>query len=130
MNTYSNLSESRLMTCDIRWHHIMAEVIKEIDNSIICGHRNAADQNAAYDSNNSQVKWPDSKHNDYPSKAIDAVPYPSMWDNIDRFFTLNYVIEKVAKRLGYKVRWGGDWDGDGDLDDQTLMDYGHWELID
>ena len=39
-------------------------------------------------------------------------------------------IQATADKLGIKIRWGGDWDSDGDLDDQTFMDLGHFELVD
>ena len=29
----------------------------------------------------------------------------------------------------HKIRWGGNWDGDGQFSDQTLFDFGHFELI-
>jgi hypothetical protein len=29
---------------------------------------------------------------------------------------------------GMSIRWGGDWDGDGDFKDQTLVDLVHWEI--
>ena len=32
--------------------------------------------------------------------------------------------------LGIKLRWGHDWDGDIDLNDQKFNDGPHYELID
>ena len=34
----------------------------------------------------------------------------------------------VANRLGLKVRWGGDWDGDFEFKDQNFHDLPHFEL--
>ena len=42
---------------------------------------------------------------------------------------LAHHIMATAKRLGYNnMRWGGDWDKDFDLDDQTFNDLCHFEL--
>jgi peptidoglycan LD-endopeptidase CwlK len=36
---------------------------------------------------------------------------------------------EIAKELGIKVRWGNDWDMDGDLNDQKFIDSPHFELV-
>ena len=35
-----------------------------------------------------------------------------------------------AVELGIRLRWGGDWDGDNELRDQTFNDLVHFEVID
>ncbi len=37
--------------------------------------------------------------------------------------------EGVASVLGYTLRWGGDWDRDGDLLDQSFFDLPHLEIV-
>ena len=32
-------------------------------------------------------------------------------------------------RMTYAVRWGGDWDGDGDWRDERFLDMPHYELV-
>ncbi len=129
MPNFSRMSEDRLVTCQPALIRLMAEVVKEYDISIVCGHRNAKDQNTAYEAGNSQVKWPDSQHNDYPSNAVDIIPYPSGWDSIKQFYFMAGYVSATANRLGIKIRWGGDWDSDGDLDDNKFMDLAHFELV-
>ena len=41
---------------------------------------------------------------------------------------LGHIGMEEAGRLGIPIRWGGDWDGDGDKTDQKLWDPAHWEL--
>ena len=53
----------------------------------------------------------------------------TMWDDINQFYLMAGHIQSIAIRLGYKIRWGGDWDRDGDLTDQTFMDLGHFEIL-
>ena len=35
----------------------------------------------------------------------------------------------IAAVFGIKIRWGGDWDSDNDLNDQKFMDLAHFEEI-
>lgn len=130
MPSFSIRSEERLMTCHPDLVRLMVAVVKDYDITIICGHRNAQDQNAAFASNNSQVQWPDSKHNELLSLAVDVVPYPDMWDSDRQFYFMAGVIFTTADSLGIKIRWGGDWDRDSDLDDNKFMDLAHFELVD
>jgi len=41
---------------------------------------------------------------------------------------INDAMQEAALELGIAIRWGGDWDGDGDRTDQTFNDLCHWEL--
>jgi hypothetical protein len=34
----------------------------------------------------------------------------------------------VAEETGVDIRWGGDWDGDRSLEDQTFHDLPHFEV--
>lgn len=38
------------------------------------------------------------------------------------------VILTVAQKLKIKLRWGGDWDGDGDRLNNSFDDLAHFEL--
>lgn len=127
---YGKRSKERLSTCDNRIVNIFYKAIEIMDISIVCGNRGEVDQNLAFESGNSKLKWPDSNHNKEPSKAVDAVPYPTMWDSEDHFYMLNGVIQAIAAQHGVTIRWGGDWDRDNDFSDQKFMDLGHWELVD
>lgn len=132
MYRYSTRSALRLSSCRKELQEIFNEVIKVYDNSIICGFRNEAEQNMAFNSKNSKVQWPNGKHNTEPSNAVDAIPYPTQWDDIKAFYVMHGVVMACANKLGYvkNIRWGGDWDRDNDLNDQTFMDLGHWEWVD
>jgi len=78
----------------------------------------------------SKLEWPNSKHNSLPSRAIDVAPYPIDWKDIARFTQLIGAYKGVALMLGYRIRCGCDWDQDGDIRDQTFMDYPHIEILD
>jgi peptidoglycan LD-endopeptidase CwlK len=110
----------RLAECDPRLQRIAFELIKEMDVSIICGHRNKADQNKAYRQGHSKLKWPESKHNKVPSLAVDVVPAPLDWSNIAAFEDMCSRAERIASELDIKIRLGRDF---------SFKDYPHIELV-
>lgn len=68
-----------------------------------------------------------SKHGNYPSPAIDILLY----DNGKVVEDLGWYkkMADLAMEKDPRVRWGGDWDGDGRSDDEKLIDGPHLELI-
>lgn len=130
MYRFGKKSYSNLITADERLIEITSYVIRIIDHSILEGHRNEEKQGDMFHKNLSKLEWPNSKHNAMPSKAIDVAPYPIDWNDIPRFTQLVGAYKGVALMLGYEIRCGCDWDGDGDIRDQSFMDYPHIEIID
>jgi hypothetical protein len=54
-------------------------------------------------------------------------------DKAKLWASLAYVagrIIQMAAEDGVLIRWGGDWDSDGDLTDQTFDDLFHLEVVD
>lgn len=121
MPTFSKKSLEKLATVDRRLYDICSEAIKYTDFAVICGHRNEQDQNLAYETGTSKLQWPNSKHNTSPSQAVDIVPYPIDWKDIERFKRLAIVMKKAASDLQIGISWGGDW--------KRFKDYPHWELV-
>ena len=128
MPAYSEKSKAKLATCHPMLRTVFGTVIQAFDNTILCGHRGQKEQDAAFDSGRSRVKFPNGKHNQVPSLAVDTAPYPIDWKNIKRFIYFGGFVMGVAFALGIKLRWGGDWDSDTKLDDQNFNDYPHFEL--
>ena len=132
MRTWSKGSAQRLSTCndDVRW--LMCTVRDEVaDISILTGHRGQAEQDQKFAEGKSQVKWPNGKHNTYPSNAVDFQPYPVPEKKEKLWAALAYIAGRaieIGKRRGLRVRWGGDWNGNGDLTDQTFDDLYHLEV--
>ena len=84
MPRFSIHSSQRLAECDPRLQAIAVEVIKVHDFAVDCGHRDEADQEAAVARGCSKVHFPNSKHNGWPSKALDFHPCPLDWDDFPR----------------------------------------------
>ncbi len=136
---FGKRSSDKLATC----HPELVAVAKRAldmspyDFSIIHGFRNEAEQNALYPIASTK-RWPDSMHNhttenDRPcSLAIDFAPYIDgdiPWNETHIFAVIAGCLFAAAAELKIKIRWGGDWDGDGNTREHKLQDWGHVELV-
>ncbi len=128
-------SQSRLDECDRRLQAVAIRALEltSCDFSIVCGHRGEAAQNTAFEEGASEKVWPTGKHNDLPSQALDFGAYPKPWDSRPKRYARYYLIygafHAASVELAIPIRWGGDWDGDGDMTDQKFDDAGHVELL-
>lgn len=129
MPQFSKASLGKLSTCHLDLQRLMHAVIKRTDITILCGHRGEKEQNEAFRKGNSKLKFPKSKHNSRPSRAVDIAPHPIDWNNHQRFRDAAKIVLEEAKKLNISVRWGGDWDGDGQTSDEKFVDMPHFELI-
>lgn len=134
MPKFSKASAEKLRTCSPELQILFNCVIKYFDCTIICGERGKEAQNRAYVDGFSTVKYPNSKHNSSPSKAVDVVPYPVEWMNTDRMrYFIGFVkgIAKILKEYGLmekEIITGIDWDNDTDLSDTRFKDFPHFEV--
>lgn len=134
MPYFGSRSSKNLSEAHEDLQRLFKEVIKYYDCSVICAHRGAQAQNIAYFDGRSTKMFPDSQHNKLPSLAVDVVPYfkykPHVrWEDSDKFYEFAGFVQGVACMLDIDIRWGGNWDGDDELHDQSLMDLPHFELI-
>ena len=135
MNHFGESSTLKLSTCDVRLQNIAHQVLRMKDHSIIKGHRNRADQNAAYYAmpQRSKLKWPDGKHNAYPSMAMDVQTYPSEHlteqDLREEQLYLLGLYVGIAHQLDIVLRTGADWDRSGVISDNGFDDFFHVEIV-
>ena len=103
------------------------------DCTVIYGTRTITEQQKLVQAGLSKTM--NSKHLIQPdgfSHAVDLAPYPVDWDNEKRFYWFAGMMRAVSRETfpkGWRLRWGGNWDSDEDLDDQKFMDLVHFELI-
>ena len=134
MPNYSNSSKEKLESTHQDLQTIFHYVIKHFDNTIVCGERTREKQEEAFDNGFSKVHYPNSKHNSHPSMAVDSVPYPIEWENVNRMRVYAGYVLGIARMLkdygdiSHELRWGGDWDSDTVLKDQRFNDFPHFEL--
>ena len=132
INKFSDKSQKCLNTCTPGLQRIFNEVLKIQDCTILSGYRDKNHQDTYFEKGLSKLPWPKSKHNHNPSKAIDAVAYIRKRGasfNMKQCYYFAGIVKGVASSLGIKIRWGGDWDGDGDVLDQSFNDLVHFEEI-
>ena len=103
-----------------------------IDFSVIEGFRSKDKQDTYFNNNKSKVKWPNSKHNSFPSKAMDLVPYINnkiSWNKLHCCILAGIVLT-CAKKMDINIRWGGNWDMDLEpITDQSFQDLVHFEEV-
>ena len=129
MYKFGEVSLSRIAECHPDLQEILHEAIKVMDVTIIQGHRPKVKQDEYFAIGTSQVQWPHSKHNSRPSNAVDVAPYPVEWAEIAHMHYMAGLIKGIALEKNIKLRWGGDWDMDGEVKDNTFDDLVHFELI-
>ncbi len=124
-------SLAKLSTC----HRDLQRLVRALEADgvalhVICGHRDRVAQDRAFAAGKSQLKFPKSKHNCYPSRAADLTPAPLDWMNKKAFLDLAAKVRAKARELDIALRYGGDWDGDGKDMEPGESDLVHYELRD
>ena len=128
MPSFGSISDANLSSCDERLQRLFREVVKHFDCSVLEGYRSNARQAQLLIEKRTTVGPGKSTHNHLPSRGVDVVPYPIDWNDRERFYLFAGFVKGVASQMGIKVRYGGDWDSDYDLKDQTFNDLPHWEV--
>ncbi len=129
MPAFSEKSLTKLATCDPLLQWVFHEVIHNFDCTILEGHRDKDRQNQMVAEGKSQVRWPGGKHNTVPSCAVDVTPYPIQWDDRERQTLFAGYVLATAKNMGIDLRWGGDWDRDTEVRDNSFDDLVHFEIV-
>ena len=127
MPRFSARSLEALHTCHRDLQTLFKTVVHHNDCSVLCGFRDEIAQNMAFSVGQSKLIWPKSKHNKTPAMAVDVVPYPVDWNDVNGFYHFAGYVKGVAEMLHYeglmthRLKWGGDFEG--------LFDGPHFELI-
>jgi len=152
MFKFSKTSQARLVTCHPELQMIFNYVIRYFDCKIICGYRTTQEQQKLFEQGRkfSKGKWiikkpskivtycdginEKSKHNYMPSQAIDVIPYPIEWKNVNRMRYFIGFVKGIARMLleygqtDYELITGIDWDNDTRLKDTRFLDFPHFQL--
>ena len=72
------------------------------------------------------TKTLDSKH--ISGEAVDLAPYPIDWDKRENFIYVAGIVKGIAYNRGIPITWGGDWNRNHDLSDNSFDDLVHFEL--
>jgi peptidoglycan L-alanyl-D-glutamate endopeptidase CwlK len=117
-------------------------VVEYVDISLVEGLRSQETQNNYYNTGASELMWPDSKHNKTEdpalkavafdiSDAVDIVPFPTKYTSKEQMLVVAGYVLAFAKLLRIDIRWGGDWNRDGILNNQRedFFDCWHFEVL-
>ena len=133
MPKFSKKSLSKLEGVHQDLQALFLEVVKHFDCTVIYGMRTEAQQKALYAKGRTKpgniVTYKDgvnkkSKHQS--GRAVDVVPYPINWGDIERFRQFGWFVKGVActlKRYGQienDIKWGGHW--------KRFIDYPHYQI--
>jgi len=126
MPKFGRMSRERLKGINVKLVNVLNELIKIMDVTIIEGIRTEERQKELLEKGATKVKY--SKHME--GKAVDVAPYPIDWNDRERFHYMGGMLRGIGQSMGIKVRWGGDWDSDGEIKDNNFDDLVHVELRD
>lgn len=121
--TLTKASAKKLATCHPDLIKLIQSVADRTPIVVICGHRSEKEQNAAFASGHSKLQYPKSRHNTYPSQAVDIAPLVDgkiNWQNGKAFGALSIMVKQQARILGTPIEWGGDW--------KAFKDEPHYQL--
>jgi len=90
--------------------------ITEQDFTVIEGVRNIERQRELYRKGASKTL--NSRH--LTGHAVDMVPWPIDWNDLDRFEVVSEAMKAAAEELNIPIVWGGDW--------KSFYDGPHFEL--
>ena len=121
MPKFSKTSKEKLVTCHRDLQRLCNELIEYTDFTVICGHRTEEEQEEVYENGYSMVPYPMSKHNRFPSIAVDIAPYPIDWENVERWTIFVDMVKMLADKLGINIKCGRDF--------KSFKDYPHIELV-
>jgi len=125
MPKFGKKSQERLRGVNSELVNVLFELVKIMDVTIIEGVRSQERQDRLVAEGKSKTKF--SKH--ITGRAVDLAPYPIDWEDRDRFHYMGGMLRGIAHQMGVKVRWGGDWNGDGETKDNNFDDLVHIELV-
>ena len=131
MRTWGTRSQEVYDELDERLQRIVTRVRDEVcDISLTEGYRSPSRQHELFKQGKSKIAW-GGKHNQTPSLAVDCQPYPFSKRKEKQWAQLAYMAAhaiRIGIEEGVVIRWGGDWNQNGDLTDQTWDDLFHLEI--
>lgn len=128
MPKFSQFSIDNYKEIDPRLQALMDQVIKDFDCRIFSGHRGRTKQDRLFMEGKSKLKYPHSKHNSFPSLAVDVAPYPINWSDRDRAHYFGGYVKGIASMMNIPLIWGGDWNNNTNLSDESFDDFWHFEI--
>jgi len=135
--SFGQQSRDRLATVHPDLRRLFERVVLTWDCTVVSARRTHDEQRELVLSGNSQTM--ESKHlpqADGWAHAIDVVPWPVAWDDLERFAAFGGYVLGTAADLSIAIRWGRAWNYpklttniDQAYRDARFKDYPHFELV-
>ena len=126
-------SEKILLTANPFLQQLFREVARTWDLTVLEGVRTLERQKELVASGASKTL--NSRHlaqSDGLAAAVDVAPRgltaTVVWQDSALFYYFGGYVMRTAEDHGIEIRWGGDWDGDHQVKDQTFNDLVHFEI--
>ena len=136
MSKFGVKSEQRLLDANLVFQLLCRRVLERsvIDFGITRSYSTPEEQYKLFLSGVSKLDGYENKsnHNFNPSNAIDFVAYVGTnitWES-KYYYYIAGLFESCAKEIGVEIRWGGNFDMDNDIGEQSFNDLCHIEIID
>lgn len=131
-------SNKKLMECHIQLQKLFAQVDIFYPIVVTCGYRGEQEQNDCFKKGFSKLKFPNSKHNQTPSLAIDIYPFANgktIQTKESMILLAGYVkgVHSMLCKQGIincSLRLGADWNANNLIEDEKFLDVAHFEIYD
>lgn len=138
MLTFGTRSKQRLMGVHPNLTHVVERALElsPVDFMVVEGFRTLARQQELYAQGRTTpgkiVTWTmKSKH--LTGSAVDIAPVDAngkiLWKDTQAFDQMAAAMLAAAEELGIPIRWGADWDQDGNPRERGESDSPHFELV-
>lgn len=131
MYTFSARSHAKILNLEPDLYRVVRRAmdLQVMDFTVLCSLRTPEEQIAHVREGRSRtLKSRHLPNAEGLAEAVDLAPFPVDWNNTMAFHRLAGVMFAAASLEGVALRWGGDWDRDGDTRDQSFIDLPHFEL--
>ena len=122
MYKFGKRSRRNLKGVNVKLVNVLNTLIKIMDVTVLEGVRSKERQAELLENGATKVKY--SRHME--GKAVDIAPID--WKDRERFHYMGGMVRGIGKQLGVNIRWGGDWDSDGEIKDNNFDDLVHVEI--
>lgn len=112
MPKFGKRSKSRLKGVHPDLVSILNDVIKYYDITILEGVRSQERQIDLHKEGKSKLDGVYKKSKHQLGRAVDISPYPVDFEDTKGYMYLAGLMVATAKKKNFRLRWGGDWNGD------------------
>ena len=112
MPKFGSRSKKNLKGVKSELINVLNKVVKDYDITVTEGLRSGERQQELYAQGRSKLDGVNRKSKHQTGMAVDIAPYPIDYSDTKGFYYLAGIMMATAKRLGVRIRWGGDWNMD------------------